>query len=185
MSRGVYFPADLLTSEAFRSLSKWSYRTFFGFMQKRVMKKNKHKSRSDSYSITNNGEIVFTYREAKKIGIGEREFRNSIDELIDKGFLDIARYGKGGRSGEATLYFIDDRWKKYGTNSFRPPKKPRIKQTIQGKGWAAYNAKNKRKGDDKNDSATTDKSVRRSGEKNKKRMTKTTAVKKQESSASP
>lgn len=138
---GVYLEAELMHSQAFRELSRWSVLVYLRFLQKRVLVKDKHKSRSSTYRIANNGEIIFTYREALKMGISERNFRNSLDQLQQVGFLDIVHYGKGGRSGESTLYWIDIRWKHFGTEHFKPPKKPRIKDTRQGRGWAAYNSK--------------------------------------------
>ncbi|MDP1845497.1 MAG: hypothetical protein Q8L09_01975 [Candidatus Moranbacteria bacterium] len=92
--------------------------------------------------------------------------------------IDIAKYGKGGRSGESTLYWIDIRWKHYNTEHFQPPKKPRIKDTIQGRGWTVYNAKKKLKAADKNDSAMSGENDRSLGKNSKKRLAKVTEVKK-------
>lgn len=181
--KGVYLEADMLNSEVFRGLSRWGFLVYLRFLQKRVMVKEKHKRRAGSYRIANNGEIIFPYREAVALGIDERAFRNAIDELIGKGFLDIARYGKGGRCGEVTLYFLDTRWRDYGTERFRPPQKPRIKSTIQGRGWAAYNARNKSKPADKNASATADKIASSSDKKDTKRLAKLPAVQKEEINA--
>jgi len=178
--RGVFLEAELLNSEVFRSISKWGVLVYLRFLQKRVLARIKHKSKSDSFRIVNNGEIIFPYREAKERGIDERAFRNALDELIEKGFLDIARQGKGGRSGESTLYSIATRWRDYGTDRYQPTKNPRVKDTIQGRGWAAFNAKKKLKPADKIDSVTTDKIARRSGEKGNKRLTKMTVVKNDE-----
>ena len=108
------------------------------------MEQVKSKSRSSGWIIRNNGKIVYPYSEAEKKGIGRREFRNAIDELIEKGFLDITHQGSGGRSGDMTKYFIDDRWKDYGTPSFRPAKNPRRKDSRKGRGWSAYHAKKKK-----------------------------------------
>lgn len=177
--KGVFLEAELLNSEAFRGLSRWSFLVYLRFLQKRVMVKEKHKSRTPSYRIENNGEIIFPYREAVALGIDERAFRNAIDELISKGFIEIARPGKGGRSGEATLYFIDTRWRKYGSDQFKPPKNPRIKATIQGRGWAAYNARKKLKHADKNDSESTDKIAKSFTKNDTKRLTKLPAAKKE------
>ena len=105
------------------------------------MEQVKSKSRSSDWIIRNNGEIVYPYSEAEKKGIGRREFRNAIDELIEKGFLDITHQGSGGRSGDMTKYFIDDRWKDDGTPSFRSAKNPRRKDHRKGRGWSAYHAK--------------------------------------------
>lgn len=174
---GIYLEDELLRSPAYWSLSKWAILVLQRFMQKRQLVKVKHQKKSASYRIANNGQIVFTYREALVLGIDERAFRNALDELIAKGFLDITRYGKGGRSGDSTLYFIDSRWKEYSTDRFLPPKKPRIKNTRQGQGWPVYNAKQKLIPTDKNNSATTDKNDRRSGKNEKKRLAKMTVVK--------
>ncbi|MFC1513099.1 hypothetical protein ACFL5J_01480 [Thermodesulfobacteriota bacterium] len=174
--KGIYLEARLHNSKAFLSLSKWSLLVFMKFMQKRVLVKQKHQRKSLSYRIANNGEIVFPYREAEdSYGINARNFRNSIDELIGKGFLDISRYGEGGRSGEATLYWIDDRWQDYGTDKFRPPKKPRRKNTSNGRGWFLYNERKKIKAGDEYDSATSGESVSASRERAKEPMAEMSA----------
>lgn len=176
---GIYLTPDLIGSEAFKSLSRWSLFVYFRFLQKRQFeRKNISNKKKNERRILNNGEIIFTYREALKMGISERNFRNSIDELQAKGLIDIAKYGKGGRSGESTLYWIDIRWKHYNTEHFQPPKKPRIKDTIQGRGWTVYNAKKKLKAADKNDSAMSGENDRSLGKNSKKRLAKVTEVKK-------
>lgn len=114
---------------------------YFDFLRKRQMEPVKRSKRSDEWTIKNNGEIVYPYTEAEHKGVGRREFRNAIDELIEKGFLDIAHQGSGGRSGDMTKYFLDSRWKEHGTTAFRPAKIPRQKDTRKGRGWAAYHAK--------------------------------------------
>ena len=108
------------------------------------MKEIKSSKRASTWIIKNNGDIVYPYSEAEKKGIGRREFRNSIDELMEKGFLDITHQGSGGRAGDMTRYLIDDRWKDYGKPHFRSPKKPRKKDDRKGRGWAAVHAKKKK-----------------------------------------
>lgn len=137
----IWFDANLLRSPAYRSLSKWALLAYMDFLRKRQMEEVKSKSRSSVWIIKNNGEIVYPYSEAVKKEIGRREFCNAIDELMDKGFLDIIHQGSGGRSGDMTKYFIDDRWKDYGKPSFRPAKNPRVKDGRKGRGWSAYHAK--------------------------------------------
>ena len=139
--RGVYLEAELLNSEAFRSLSKWGLQVYLRFLTKRVMVKAKHKSKSDSHSIANNGEIVFCYSEAEKMGIGRREFRNALDEQIAKGFLDINHQGAGGRSRDSSTYFVCDRWKNWNTPDYKQTPNPRAKNTRQGQGWSVFNAR--------------------------------------------
>ena len=107
------------------------------------MQEVKSKSKSSAWIIKNNGEIVYPYSEAERKEVKRREFRNSLDELIAKGFLDITHQGTGGRSGDMTKYFLDDRWKNYGTSAFLSAKKPRKKDTRKGRGYAAYHAKKK------------------------------------------
>jgi len=143
MGKNIWFEKNLLRSSAFRSLSRWSLLVYMDFLRKRQMDQVKSAKRSDSWIIRNNGEIVYPYSEAEKKEIGRREFRNAIDELIEKGFLDITHQGTGGRAGDMTKYSIDDRWKDFGTTSFRPAKKPRRKDSRKGRGWAVYHAKKK------------------------------------------
>jgi hypothetical protein len=74
--------------------------------------------------ILNNGEIEFTYIEAKKErGITKGRFVRAIDELIVKGFLDVTEPG-GGVHKLKTLYGISERWRDYGTPSFRQARRP-------------------------------------------------------------
>lgn len=143
MTKKIWFDKNLPRSSAFRSLSRWALLVYLDFLRKRQMEQVKRSKRSDDWVIRNNGEIVYPYSEAEKKGIARREYRNAIDELIEKGFLDITHQGTGGRSGDMTKYFIDDRWKDYGTPSFRPAKNPRKKDSRKGRGWSAYHAKKK------------------------------------------
>ncbi len=67
---------------------------------------------------TNNGEIIFTYREAlEKYGMSGQVFSRLLEDLVEKGFLDIESPGIG--VGKApTEYAISRRWVKYGTADF-------------------------------------------------------------------
>lgn len=144
--RGIYLERDLLKSNAFNGLSKWALKAYLRFLTKRVIvQSNSTKHKSKERIISNNGEITFCYSEAKVMGIGEREFRNAIDELIERGFLDLTHQGTGGLERDKSKYFIDTRWKKWNTPEFSPAKNPRKKNTKQGRGWEAYNAKQKQK----------------------------------------
>jgi len=140
----IYLPRSLCDNEAFKSLSKWSHVILIKFYSKRIMKPIKRgRNRKRYWVCENNGQIMFPYSEAEKMGIGKREFRNAIDELQDKGFLDIKHRGNGGRKPErsnardATLYWIDERWKDFGSDKFIPPRNPRRKDCRTGRGWAS------------------------------------------------
>ncbi len=170
VTKNIWFDKSLLRSSAFRSLTKWSLLVYLDFLRKRQMERVKRAKKADVWMIKNNGEIVYPYSEAEHKGIGRREFRNAIDELMEKGFLDISHHGSGGRSGDMTKYFIDDRWKEYGTLNFRPPKKPREKDTRKGRGWSAFHAKRQKspvteltpeKADSSNKDVTTDEKFRK------------------------
>ena len=136
MVTDIWIDKNLLRSEAFRSLRKWSMLVYFDFLKKRQMHEIGKPGRKE-WIIKNNGEIVYTYREAELKGISRTQFRNTIDELMEKGFLDINQHGSGGRKKDYTTYFIDDRWQYYGTEKFRPPKNPRVKDSRKGRGWAS------------------------------------------------
>lgn len=76
--------------------------------------------------ITNNGKITFYYSEAEeKYSISRGAFNRAIKQLVEYGFIDIARPSIGW-ARIPTLYTISDRWKKYGTEQFvEINKKPR------------------------------------------------------------
>ena len=119
----------LLKSKAYRSLkTPTSYFVLGIFMTKRQLAKVGRKGK-ERWDITNNGEIEFTYIEAKeKYSISDGAFRNAIDELREKGFIDIAESG-AGLYKSANKYSISDRWKLYGTQQYEKPK-PRPKGPI-------------------------------------------------------
>lgn len=144
MSKNIWLDKNLLRSRAFRSLKKWAMLAYLDFLRKRQMESVKKGKRSDEWIIKNNGKIVYPYAEAECKGISRSQFRNAIDELIAKGFLDITHLGSGGRAGDMTMYFLDDRWKKYGTPAFKPAKNPRRKDTRKSRGWSVYHANKKK-----------------------------------------
>jgi hypothetical protein len=118
-SNVVVIQKSLIESKAFCELkTPASYLVFMVFLKKRVMEKQKLGKREE-WVILNNGEIVFTYKEAEqKYGISGGRFKKSIEELINKGFIDITDYG-GGVNKAATKYAMSDRWELYGTAEFK------------------------------------------------------------------
>jgi hypothetical protein len=68
--------------------------------------------------IANNGEIVFTYDEARdKYGIKKDRFTKALDQLVEYGFIDIC-HTTNGLHKIATLYAISSRWKDWGKSTF-------------------------------------------------------------------
>jgi hypothetical protein len=87
--------------------------------------------------LLNNGELVFTYIEAEqKHKIAAGRFGRAIDELVEKGFLDIAKTGMGLYK-MTTYYGISDRWRYWGTEKFEPAKRP--EPNIRGCGFRKGN----------------------------------------------
>jgi superoxide dismutase len=138
----LWIERDLPDSKAFRTLKRVSLIVYFDFLKKRQMEETKTSSkRSTEWIISNNGKIIYPYKQAQKKGLSAAQFRNAIDDLIDKGFLQITHQGSGGRGkdgkdGDVTTYFLDDRWKDYGTKHFQKTEKTRTRDTRQGRGWA-------------------------------------------------
>lgn len=144
----IYITRELLESEAYRSLSRCAILIYQDFLAKREMVPI-NRNRKKVWVITNNGEILYPYSEAEEKGFSKDQFRNAIDELQQKGLLDITHLGKGGRkpangAGDVSKYWIDNRWLDYGTEDFRPPRNPRKKDERKDRGWSLYHAqKNK------------------------------------------
>jgi hypothetical protein len=128
-SKVVVFEQRLLKSKAYRSLrTPTAYFALGIFMTKRQIGKVGRQGK-ERVVILNNGEIVFTYSEAKGLyGISAGAFRDAIDELREKGFIDIAATGMGVHK-VTTLYSISERWKLYGLTEYESPK-PRPKKPI-------------------------------------------------------
>jgi hypothetical protein len=107
----IYIAHELRESKAFRSLSRAALLIYLDFLSKRDMRPVKRgKSRKRFWVIQNNGEIVYPYFEAEEKGFSKTIFRNAIDELQNKGLIDITHKGQGGRkpkegTGDVTKYF--------------------------------------------------------------------------------
>ena len=67
----------LRESDAFRGLTKTSILVLLDFHgRKRV------KGKRNRWTLLNNGELVYTYREAEKRGISRSAFMSALDQLI-------------------------------------------------------------------------------------------------------
>lgn len=130
MAKGkhVWFEFEMLRSKAFVSLKTASAHIILTeFYCRRQFERKSPRSRI--FNFINNDEIVFTYEDAyKRYGMSSNTFRRAIDELRNKGFIDIASSGQGIRK-ITTFYSIVDRWRLYGTDEYVPPK-PRRKGPI-------------------------------------------------------
>lgn len=134
---------NLIMSDAFKSLTSTSKDVLMKFFCKRQMRKVKHKGRSNSWEISNNGEIEYCYSEAEKDGISRPTFQRSIDQLIEHGFIEITHQGSGGRKGDKSLYALVDNWKKFGTDEFTC--NPREINEKLGVGFTEYHRQQREK----------------------------------------
>ena len=109
-------------SPAFRKLTANAILVLLEFLSRRQMVKV---GKRNSWVTKNNGEIVLTYSETtKKFGIARSTFRNSIDQLVKLGFINIAHQG-GGITKGCSKYAISDRWRDYGKEEFIKKSRPK------------------------------------------------------------
>jgi hypothetical protein len=117
----------LLNSSAFMKLSSLAQSVYLRFRQKMQWEKVNVGKRKNNWVNTNNGEIVFPYKEAKDYGFSGPSFTKALDELIEHGFIDMTF--KGGLLNTPSRFAISNRWEKYGTPEFKLIKQPKGKKT--------------------------------------------------------
>ena len=132
-SKNIWIEREMILSSAFHKLNGRAMEVLLLFLYRRQWKQA---SRKGKWYTTNNGEIVFPYKEAKKrFKIPKSSFARSIDSLIEYGFIDIAHLG-GGLIGDCTKYSISNRWRNYDTDRFVQKKRPK---DTRGFGFTAKN----------------------------------------------
>jgi len=122
LKRDILLDWQMADSEAFKSLSANAIRALLRFLQKRTWK-GKGKNR-----IWKTTGLVFTYAEAKELGIKTSSFHGIIKKLYEIGFIEIEHQG-GGLAKDFSRYALSERWKTYGTPHFKPVTKKRICRT--------------------------------------------------------
>jgi len=111
-----WFDADLADSKALWALSGSSAAVYIRFLVKRHMEST-GKGKKAKWHCTNNGNLRFTYKEAKSFGVGTYAFTRTLTQLVEVGLLDITRPG-GGIKGDCALYALSERWRLYGKPGF-------------------------------------------------------------------
>lgn len=154
MAKGsvIVLEQSLVKSKAWLALSGAAPIVYLIFRTKCRIDKPPGKPGKRRRVILNNGELVFTYIEAKsRYGISPSRFRRAIDELIAKGFIDIADTGMGVHK-VATCYAISERWRDYGTPGFKEVKRPKPKIANPGfkRGNTLWKKAQKKKSSDEN-----------------------------------
>ena len=120
----IVIDADLVTSKVFLKLKGVAPKVFLLFLRRRKMTKVGKKGK-EKWVISNNGEIVFPYAEAKeKFGITPPRFQRALDQLVEHGFIDITHSG-GGMLRDISKYSISSRWMDYGTSKFIEKQRPK------------------------------------------------------------
>lgn len=138
----MYVDRKLIRSRAFLELTGCAAQVYLLFRARaQVVKTKGGPAKRSPWRIVNNGEIIFTYAEAEEdFGIRAKRFTRAIDQLVARGFLDIAHRG-GGLEGDASCYALSERWRMYGTVEFVPGERPK------GRRWVSrQNKANGRKG---------------------------------------
>jgi hypothetical protein len=114
-----FFPRSVLKSQAFLELtSATAIKVYMLFLERcKYEKARGSPKRRAEFVHINNGELVFTYKEAEALGISAAAFRTALDQLVGHGFLDVVHPGSG-LQGDVSLYAVSDRWKLYGQDGF-------------------------------------------------------------------
>jgi hypothetical protein len=100
---------EMIKSKAFLKLTGTSKTVLFGFLLKRQVAKLGRKGK-EKWVVTNNGEIIFPYREAEKeYGILQPSFTRALDQLLRHGFIEISHSG-GAYLKDCSKYFLSEKW---------------------------------------------------------------------------
>ena len=166
-SKNIWIEREMILSPAFHKLNGSAMEVLLLFLYRRQWSRP---SRKGKWYTTNNGEIVFPYKEAKKrFKIPKSSFARAIDKLVEHGFIEIAHLG-GGLIGDCTRYSISERWRKYGTDSFVRKKRPKDTRGFgfTAKNWEEKTGRKRRiesKSGIKNDTRTSNKNDTRERER--------------------
>lgn len=119
-TNAFYFPKDLIKSPVFKSLTKSSMLFYWELrLRCKVHRPHNKPARIKDWPIDNNGQIILTYQETKALfGFSNQTHVNSVDELFQKGLIDIPHAG-GGLDGDATRYSISNRWHEWSKTNFK------------------------------------------------------------------
>jgi hypothetical protein len=114
-SRGTYLKADLMKSKAFVSLGTAAIKVYLGLRLRLFVKQKKRKYMGKQhYEDINPRNLIYTYDQIQEEwGIKSRStVTKAIDELVDKGLVDIVRQGSGTFK-QTSIYGLSDRWEKW------------------------------------------------------------------------
>ena len=99
---------DLLHSTAYKQLNYGpALKVLCGFHEKVRFQVNKSKRGNGRYQIINDGEMSFTYNEARLRGLEHPKFSRALKELVRYGFLDLKKHGSG-LMGDYSVFTLSD-----------------------------------------------------------------------------
>ncbi|MBT3922175.1 MAG: hypothetical protein HOF21_06320 [Nitrospina sp.] len=111
--RTMFIDRYLHRTKAFQGLSKAAITLLFEFLYRRKLEYDNEK-----WVITNNAEIILSYRYVKKLfGFSHSTTARCLSQLVERGFIDIAHQGTAN-ARDCSRYAISDRWKAFGTKKF-------------------------------------------------------------------
>lgn len=116
-SGGTFIDREMYTSKAYMALgvdgqyrSKFSVKLLILFLDKRRFEYRKNRKGKKKYVCTNADNITLTYNELKKeYGWIHQTIARAIDELLEKGFIEIVERG-GAYQRHKTVYKLSDNW---------------------------------------------------------------------------
>jgi len=93
---------ELIDSKAWQELSCYARTVYIEIHRK--------------YNGSNNDNLTYTYREAKKI-MDRRTFTKALEELVNNGLINIIC--SGGLYRKPNIFGLSERWKAYGQENFK------------------------------------------------------------------
>ena len=140
MAGPIYTEREMIKAKSFRSLSGTAHVVLMDFLAKRQFCRRPNSNGKKEFLISNNGEIQYSYKEAEKAGITRPAFVRALDMLIERGFIEIAHHGAGGRKGDVNLYSVIDKWRKWEVGQ---KVNSRPNDTRRGVGFALIHSRKK------------------------------------------
>jgi hypothetical protein len=111
-AKGTYFEIELYDCHAYRHLRPSAVKVLLGFKM-RVQVSNRGSKSNQDWQPQNQRELVYTYDAiGHETGLGTQAISKALDDLVEKGFLDVVRLG-GGRYGVHTEWGLSDHYKKW------------------------------------------------------------------------
>ena len=118
-TKGIYIERDILESDAYWDLTGAAPQIYMVFLMKRILS-DKPFGKNKVRLIANNGEITYTFKEARKNHkIPKSTFLRARDQLIKVGLIEIA---EDGGCHHTMKYAISNNWRNYPEQTFERSK---------------------------------------------------------------